>query len=100
MREANKSLFVEYDNLLELAPGQDKETRHTLSNEKSEELAFPKIFLQNILISVCLRFHKNSFQIVITYFFCPVCVTAKKFKWSELYGHKKDSRSTHGKHAC
>lgn len=46
MREANKSLFVEYDNLLELAPGQDKETRHTLSNEKSEELAFPKIFLQ------------------------------------------------------
>ena len=100
MREANKSLFDKYENLLEIAPGQDKETRHNLSNEKCEELAFPKIFLQNILISVCLRFHKNSFQIVITYFFCPVCVTAKKFKWSELYGHKNDSRSTHGKHAC
>ena len=44
MREANKSLFVEYENLLELAPGQDMETRHTLSNEKCEELAFQKYF--------------------------------------------------------
>lgn len=42
----NESLAVENENLLELAPGQDKETKHILSDEKCEELVFPKIFFK------------------------------------------------------
>ena len=33
---ANESLVVENENLLELAPGQDKETKHNLFDEKCE----------------------------------------------------------------
>ena len=33
-----------HENLVELAPGQDKGTRHILFDKKCEELAFPKIF--------------------------------------------------------
>ena len=42
----NVSLLVENKNLLGLAPGQDKETKHILFNEKFEELAFPKTFFK------------------------------------------------------
>ena len=41
---ADESLVIE--NLLELAPGQDKGTRHIFFDKKCEELAFPKIFLR------------------------------------------------------
>ena len=43
---ADKSLVIENENLLELAPGQDKGTRHILFDKKCEELTFPKIFLR------------------------------------------------------
>ena len=43
---ANESLFIENQNLLELAPGQDKETKHILFDKKREELAFPNIFFK------------------------------------------------------
>ena len=43
---ANESLVIENENLLELAPGQDKETKHILFGEKCEELAFPKTFFK------------------------------------------------------
>ena len=42
----DKSLVIENENLLELAPGQDKGTRHILFDKKCEELAFPKIFFR------------------------------------------------------
>ena len=41
---ANASLVI--SNLLELAPGEDNETRHILFDEKWEELAFPRIFFK------------------------------------------------------
>ena len=44
---ANASLVI--SNLLQLAPGEDRETRHILFDEKWEELAFPKIFLKENL---------------------------------------------------
>ena len=43
---ADKSLVIKNENLLELAPGQDKGTRHTLFDKKCEELAFPKTFFR------------------------------------------------------
>ena len=43
---ADESLVIENENLLELAPGQDKVTRHILFDKKCEELAFPKIFFR------------------------------------------------------
>ena len=43
---ADESLVIENENLLELAPGQDKGTRHILFDKKCEELAFPKIFFR------------------------------------------------------
>ena len=42
----DESLVIENENLLELAPGQDKGTRHILFDKKCEELAFPKIFFR------------------------------------------------------
>ena len=42
----DKSLVIENENLLELAPGQDKGTTHILFDKKCEELAFPKIFFR------------------------------------------------------
>ena len=45
---ANKSLAVENENVLELPPCQDKKTKHFF-NEKSEELAFTKIFFKGEL---------------------------------------------------
>ena len=41
---ANESLVINYENLLELSPGEDKWTTHILFDEKCEELPFPKIF--------------------------------------------------------
>ena len=43
---ADESLVIENGNLLELAPGQDKGTRHIIFDKKCEELAFPKIFFR------------------------------------------------------
>ena len=43
---ADESLVIENENLLELAPGQDKGTRHLLFDKKCEELAFPKTFFR------------------------------------------------------
>ena len=43
---ADESLVIENENLLELAPGQDKGTTHILFDKKCEELAFPKIFFR------------------------------------------------------
>ena len=43
---ADESLVIENENLLELAPGQDKRTRHILFDKKCEELAFPKTFFR------------------------------------------------------
>ena len=40
---ANDSLLVGNDNLLDLAAGQDKNTKHILFDEKFEELAFQNI---------------------------------------------------------
>ena len=89
---ANESLVVENENLLELAPGQVKETKHISFDEKCEELAFPKVFKgkfeytfprEHYLTSTkyfnqrllnCLL--KHSLQIVNTYF-CTVYITAK-----------------------
>ena len=42
----DESLVIENENLLELAPGQDKGTTHILFDKKCEELAFPKIFFR------------------------------------------------------
>ena len=53
---ADESLVIEYENLLELAPGQDKGTRHVLFDKKCEELAFPTIFSEG---SVAIHFHVN-----------------------------------------
>ena len=43
---ADESLVIENEHLLELAPGQDKGTRHILFDRKCEELSFPKIFFR------------------------------------------------------
>ena len=43
-RHAAESLIIKNENLLELAPAQDKGTR--LFDKKWEELAFPKIFFR------------------------------------------------------
>ena len=43
---ADEPLVIENENLLELAPGQDKGTRHILFDKNCEELAFPKIFFR------------------------------------------------------
>ena len=43
---ADESLVIDSKNLLELAPGQDKGTRHIVSDKKCKELAFPKIFFR------------------------------------------------------
>ena len=45
---SNKSLVVKNKNLLELAPGQDKKTKHILLDGKAEERAFSKIFFKGI----------------------------------------------------
>ena len=42
----DESLVIENENQLEIAPGQDKGTRHILFDKKCEELAFPKIFFR------------------------------------------------------
>ena len=42
----DEPLIIQNENLLELAPGQDKGTRHILFDKKCEELAFPKIFFR------------------------------------------------------
>ena len=52
----NESLVVENENLLELPPGQDKENKHILFDEKCEELAFPKIFFKG---NSGILFHVN-----------------------------------------
>ena len=44
-KAADESLVIENENLLELAPGQDKGTTYILFDKKCEELTFPeKIF--------------------------------------------------------
>ena len=43
---ANESLVINNENFVELAPGEDRETRHILFEEKCEELAFPNIFFK------------------------------------------------------
>ena len=43
---ADESLVIENENLLELASGQDKSTRHILFDKKFEELVFPKILFR------------------------------------------------------
>ena len=46
MHAADESLVIENENLLELAPGQHKSTRHILFDKKCEELTFPKEFFR------------------------------------------------------
>ena len=43
---ADESLVIENENLIEIAPGEDKNTKHILFDKKCEELAFPKIFFK------------------------------------------------------
>ena len=43
---ADKSLVIVNENLLELAPGQDKGTRRILFDKKCEGLGFPKTFFR------------------------------------------------------
>ena len=43
---ADESLVIKNENLIKLAPGQDKGTKHILFDKKCEELAFPKIFFR------------------------------------------------------
>ena len=45
----NEYLVIEIENLLELAPGQYKETKHILFDEKCEEVAFQKYFSKESL---------------------------------------------------
>ena len=45
-KAADESLVIENENLLELAPGQDKGTRYILFDKKCEELTFPEIFFR------------------------------------------------------
>ena len=96
---ANESLIVENENLLELGPGQDKETKHILFSEKCEELAFPKLFVKgkfgyNFLCDYYLTSAKYFNQSLLNcsqtftsnsdyIYFLTVCVTAKEFKWSD-----------------
>ena len=54
---ANESLVVENDNLLELALGQDKDTRLILFDKKCKELAFPKIFFKGKFTYTFTREH-------------------------------------------
>ena len=49
----SECLVVENENLTELAPGQNKEAKHILLDEKCEELAFPKYFSNE---SSCILF--------------------------------------------
>ena len=46
---ADESLVIENENLLELAPGQDKGTRYILFDKKCEELTFSEIFFRGKL---------------------------------------------------
>ena len=53
----DETLLVENENLLELASGQDKETKYILFDQKCEELNFPKIFFKGKLRYTFLREH-------------------------------------------
>ena len=73
----DKSLVIENENLLELAPGQDKGTRHILFDKKCEELAFPKIFFRGNFgytfprehhLTPIRYFNQHLHQIVTIYF--------------------------------
>ena len=43
---ADQSLVIKNENLIKLAPDQDKGTKHILFDKKCEELAFPKLFFR------------------------------------------------------
>ena len=73
----DESLVIENENLLELAPGQDKGTRHILFDKKCEELAFPKIFFRGNFgytfpcehhLTPIRYFNQHLHQIVTIYF--------------------------------
>ena len=55
-KAADESLVIENENLLELAPGQDKGTRYILFDKKCEELTFPENFSEG---SLAIHFHAN-----------------------------------------
>ena len=40
----NESLVINNENLLELGPSEDRETRRTLLDEKCEELKFTNLY--------------------------------------------------------
>ena len=42
----NESLVISNENMLKLAPGEDRETRHILFYEKCKEFTFSKIFFE------------------------------------------------------
>ena len=74
---AGESLVIENENLLELAPGQDKGRRHILFDKKCEELGFPKIFFRGNFgytfprehhLTPIRYFNQHLHQIVTTYF--------------------------------
>ena len=73
----DESLVIENENLLELAPGQDKGTTHILFDKKCEELAFPKIFFRGNFgytfprehhLTPIRYFNQHLHQIVTIYF--------------------------------
>ena len=50
-----ESLVISNENILELGPGEDRETRHILLDEKCEELAFPETFFKGKFIDTFPR---------------------------------------------
>ena len=53
----DETLVVENENFLELASGQDKETKYILFDKKCEELNFPNIFFKGKLRYTFRREH-------------------------------------------
>ena len=113
---ADKSLVIVNENLLELAPGQDKGTGRILFDKKCEGLALPKTFFRRKfgytfprehylmptgyfnqrLLNFSQTFASNSDYI----FFCNVGITAKKLEWPNKYCSEKSDRSINCRHVC
>ena len=113
---ADKSLVIVNENLLELAPGQDKGTERILFDKKCEGLAFSKIFFRGKFGYTFLREHylmptgyfnqrllnfSQTFASDSDYiFFCNVSITAKILEWPNKYCSEKSDRSVNFRHVC
>ena len=93
---ANESLVINNENLFELTPGENREIRHILFDEKCEKLPFPKIYFkekfgyafphEHYLTSAkyfnqrLLKYSKKCASTSDYIFFCVFYVTTEKIK--------------------